>query len=632
MARLGKIGFATAVWTLATSAILGAQIFVPAQARDSARTPAPPTERRIPVGTSSICGTVTTETGTPVPGVRVTVNGQPAASSPGTDGEQMWLTRTVTTDASGEFSFPRLPAGAFTITAAHAQNLLLPTNYGQRRPGGQGQIIQLADGQKISLNVPMQRGSTISGVIIGPNGDPQAGAQVHAMRYVRWSGFRRLEPVKYAQTDDRGVYRLFGLAPGDYVIAAIPNSSDLYNNNTMGIESDVIERAIVSGPVRPPARPGALPTVSVPIPTLSQFERGSSLAYLPTYAPNASSPSDATAISVTGSDERSGIDIQVRLLRATTIRGTIATPLDPGVTAQLWLQSDDASVQLQGGQSGLDEKGNFVFSVVPPGSYTVFAQTVVAPQSITWIDGEAQPSRKNPPLSDAQKMWGKARVTVAGEPNVTMSLNLQPSRSISGTVVFEMQERPDLTTRKVTVTVAAAPSPQQIWIEHKAAVGPDGRFTIAGVPAGRYTFRIDAGGYLKSATIAGQDTLDGGLDFTGDRDVTDAVLTLTDQMGEVTGTLTNSAGKPAMDYTIIIAPTDSRFWTPQSRRIRSARPAINGDYEFEGLPAGSYGISVVTDLEEGALNDPEFLRAISQTALPVLLADKGRITQALRVK
>ena len=195
-----------------------------------------------------------------------------------------------------------------------------------------------------------------------------------------------------------------------------------------------------------------------------------------------------------------------------------------------------------------------------------------------------------------------------------------------------MTQRPDLTARKVTVTVASAPSAQQIWIEHRGIVGPDGRFTIAGVPAGRYTFRIDAGEYLKSATISGEDTLDAVLDFAGDRDVTDAVLTVTDQMGEVTGTLTNSAGKPALDYTIIIAPTDSRYWTPESRRIMSARPAVNGEYGFEGLPAGSYGISVVTDLEQGALNDPEFLRALSQTAVPVLLTDKGRITQALRVK
>jgi carboxypeptidase family protein len=630
----GRVWIIASLWTMCMSAAAGAQIFLPTGQRDSSGATAQPSERRIPVGTSSICGKVATEAGRPVAGVRVTVNGQTRLTPSPANLEQMWVTRSVVTDVSGEFSFPRLPAGAFTLAATHPQGLLLPTNYGQRRAGGEGQVIQLADGQKLTLNFSMQSGSVISGLVVGPNGEPQAGVQVRAMRFDRSSGFKRLQGAKYAQTDDRGMYRMFGLAPGDYLVSATPNAAAFYNSNPMGVDAEVVERAIASGPVRPAEVTGALPTVAVPLPTPWQMDRRAMPSYLPTYAPDAMSPADATAISVTGSDERTGINIQVRLVTATIINGVISTPLDPGVTVQVWLQSDDTAAQaFQSNQSSLDEKGVFTFAGVSPGSYTLFAHTTVAEPTISWVDGESRQSPKNPPLTDAQKMWGLTRITVTGEPRFPVNLSLQPSRSISGTVLFDMKQRPDLSQLQLKVIANPAPSAQPVYIELRGTVGPDGRFTISGVPAGRWVLGLTGcDGELKSAMVSGQDTLDIPLEFTGDRDVSDAVLTVVDEMSDLSGLLTDSAGKPAPGYTIIVAPTDSRYWTPGSRRVMSDKARVNGEYEFEGLPAGSYGISVVTDLEQGALSDPEFLRALSRTAIPVLIGEKSKVTQNLRVK
>jgi hypothetical protein len=52
--------------------------------------------------------------------------------------------------------------------------------------------------------------------------------------------------------------------------------------------------------------------------------------------------------------------------------------------------------------------------------------------------------------------------------------------------------------------------------------------------------------------VFGQDTLDFPLEFAGDRDATDVVLTVADQMSQVNGTLTDAAGKPAIDYFIVL--------------------------------------------------------------------------------
>ena len=151
------------------------------------------------------------------------------------------------------------------------------------------------------------------------------------------------------------------------------------------------------------------------------------------------------------------------------------------------------------------------------------------------------------------------------------------------------------------------------------------------MPAGRFIIRLN-GGYLKSSVVSGQDTLDFPLDFAGDRDVTDAVLTVTDRLGGLNGTLTDAMGKPALDYIIVAAATDSRFWGPGSRRVRSTGLSVDGKYDFGALPPGSYQISVVVDPQQGALSDPEFLRAIAATSIPITIMDGIKATQNLRVK
>lgn len=328
-----------------------------------------------------------------------------------------------------------------------------------------------------------------------------------------------------------------------------------------------------------------------------------------------------------------GVDIVVQFMRASNIQGVVSTPLDPGVTVQMSLVSDDTTIDSpQGNSTRPDASGKFTFRTIAPGKYTVFAQTVIAP--VTFVNGQpARPEGPPPPLTDAQKMWGKAQITVGGEPTVSVNVQLQPSRSISGTVVFDMAKPPDLSRSRFTVTISPAPSPQQTFFSAppQATVGSDGRFTLTGVSPGRYILRA-SGGLLKSSMVAGQDTLDFPLDFTGDRDVTDAVLTMTDQFSELTGTLSDSSGKPAPDYMILVVSSDSRYWIPGARRVVMSRPGPDGRFVVRSLPAGAYMVAAVLDLESGAQYDPEFLRTVARASVPVTITEGGKVAQDLRVK
>jgi protocatechuate 3,4-dioxygenase beta subunit len=529
------------------------------------------------------------------------------------------------TDASGRFSIERLPAGLFTVSVS--RNQFLSLNYGQKRPDGQGAPVPLADSQQVKLTLAMLRGGVITGLVVGDDGQPAPNAQVAAWRYIMNSGVRRLAQTNGVTADDRGVYRLFNLQPGDYVVGATPNNADLFNRAPV---IDALESLIVSAPVQPPSAPGLPASVTVSMPPAGRGPIEMPPGYLPTYYGGTMTRTDAMPLHVNAGEERSGIDIATMLVQATNVHGHVAMPAIDNVAVQLSLLSDDPTVQgFSGTRVGPD--GTFTLRDVAPGTYTVLAQTVIAPMQMPMrVGGPGGPPAPMPVLTDEQKLWGRAVVTVSGDPSVTVELAMQPGKSISGVVRFEMERPPDLTRQRLNVTLANPPGVNQPMFGPlpSATIGPDGRFTIAGVTPGRYVLR--GGGNLKSSIVLGRDSLDFPFEVVGDRDITDAVLTVTDKVTDLSGSVMDSSGKPVYDATVVAAAADPQYWTPASRRIVTSRPGPQGRYEFRNLPPGDYYLAVVMDLEPGGQFDPEFLKTLT-TGVRVTLSEGGKLSQDLRL-
>ena len=549
----------------------------------------------------------------------------PSGGTLGAPALEPFVNRVAVTDAGGRFSIERLPAGLFTVTVS--RNLFLTLNYGQKRPEGQGAPIPLADGQQVKLDLAMLRGGVITGLVVGGDGQPAPNAQVSAWRYMTNSGVRRIAQTNGATADDRGVYRLFNLQPGDYVVGATPNNADLFNRAPV---MDLLETLILSAPVHPPWAPGLPASVTVSMPPMARGPIEAPPGYLPTYYGGSMTRTDATVLHVNAGEERSGVDIATMPVQATNIHGHVAMPAMDNVAVQLSLLSDDPAVQgFSGTRVGPD--GTFTLRDVAPGTYTVMAQTVITPiQMPMRAGGPAGPPPPMPMLTDDQKLWGRAVVTVAGDPSVTVELTMQPGKSISGVVRFETEHPPDLTRQRMTVNLGNAPGVNQPMFGPlpNGAIGPDGRFTIAGVTPGRYVLR--AGGNLKSSIVLGRDSLDFPFDVTGDRDITDAVLTVTDRLTDLSGSVMDPSGKPIYDATIVAAAADPQYWTPASRRIVTSRPGPQGRYEFRGLPPGDYYLAVVMDLEQGGQFDPDFLKTLT-TGVRVTLSEGGKLQQDLRL-
>jgi hypothetical protein len=94
--------------------------------------------------------------------------------------------------------------------------------------------------------------------------------------------------------------------------------------------------------------------------------------------------------------------------------------------------------------------------------------------------------------------------------------------------------------------------------------------------------------------------------------------------------MTDPVGKPAPGYTLILFAADGRFWTPQSRRIQTARPASDGRYAFRSMPAGDYRLIAVEDVEPGQWFDPAFLKELLGASLTVSLGPGEKRTQDIR--
>jgi protocatechuate 3,4-dioxygenase beta subunit len=630
------------------------------QVRDIAPPQNQPTERLVPIGTSGITGTVTAaDTGRPVRGANVNITaviGTPPSSGPlagipvnlapgvrgGVSPSVAFVNRQAVTDSSGRFSFERLPGGSYTVNVFRQQ--FLQTNYGQRKPGGQGAPVVIGEGQSVNITVPLMRGGSITGTVFAEDGAPEPQTQVSAWRITMNNGLRRVQQMQGAQTDDRGQYRIFGLQPGDYFVSAAPFTNDRANLERVQAEADAITRAVASGAVRPPAGPGMPSMAVLPVntpgqPAVGAFINNQPPGYLPTFSPNVNAPSKATPVHVAGGDEHTNVDVQLSLIESTTIVGTVSPAVEDGVGVQIGLIPVESTFDISSLPSTRsDQEGKFTLRNVAPGKYYVFAQTVVAPNRAALAAVVPGPGRANPQpqqLTDAQHMWARATVDVSGQSSIDVTLALKPGRSISGNVVFDFKTapvpNPSQRVMNVTLMIAPALQQQQFGPLPSAQVGPDGRFTMNGVIAGQYSLRANFA-MMKSSMLNGQDTLDFPFDFTGEADVNGAVITLTDAATQLSGHLTEGIGKPALDYSVVLFTTDERYWTPGSRRVLMARTDNTGAYTFRGVVPGAYMLGAVTDLEQGGQFDPELLKSLRSASKSVTVTENEKVVLDLRVK
>ncbi|HXG93796.1 MAG TPA: carboxypeptidase-like regulatory domain-containing protein [Blastocatellia bacterium] len=267
-----------------------------------------------------ITGRIISDTGQPIANARVGLNSL-ARSSQGY--------RTVNADEDGRFRFDDLAPGLYNIT---------PNAAGYTTAGESTEPKYYRPGDNVEIT--LIKGGVITGMVTSPTGEPVVAVQVRAIRVRDGEGRpvrSQQQPTIDRQTDDRGVYRLYGLKPGSYIVQA--GGRSLYYYSTQFINAYAED--------------------------------------VPTFFPS-STRDDAAEVTVRSGEEISGIDIRYRGERGHAVSGRITSALPPEVSNSyfpvLLVHASSGFIQSQAQADFRSGNGSFAFYGVPDGDYVLVAR------------------------------------------------------------------------------------------------------------------------------------------------------------------------------------------------------------------------------------------------------------------
>ncbi len=604
-------------------------------------------------------------TGRPVSGAVLWTAGS-AVAEPGASGRVR-----VITNAAGRFVFRGVAPGMLVLTAIKAGYVNATT--GQRRAGGTGQPLHVDGMHPVEdVQIRMWKFAAIAGTIVDEYGDPAVSVRVQALRRTFVAGAVRFEEAASAMSDDRGVYRIAGLTPGEYIVR-VPSTqtsvpSELMDAFFGGTPLSDTQLALVSremhaiGSTVAPAGSGYAmragnTTWSLPPGSLTPAASGTGTIVYPTvYFPAAAAAAQASVVALRSGDERTGADMQIRPVPGLPVSGTVLGPSGgvPIIAVRLVpAQDEGTTTPLSVATTMTDWSGAFTFPAVPPGQYSL--RVVRVPRPDPDVDGTPRVSSapggrmtiaSNAPAAPAPPPPVPADATLAAQVPLSigdsaiddLAVALVPAARVSGRIRFlGTREAPSPETiagMRVALTPAdgsgiAAPDE----VARGVHANEDGSFRSYGFPPGRYVLDViplsnRSGWYLETAMAQGRDVADQPFELAT-KDLDDVLITFTDRPSAIGGTVTGTRGGDGSAL-VVAFPVDEASWAGASRRIRGVRAAEDGTFLIQALPPGDYRVAAVQDDMVGEWNDPALLRALAAVAPTVHVLEGERSDVALR--
>ncbi|MGH9837342.1 MAG: carboxypeptidase-like regulatory domain-containing protein [Blastocatellia bacterium] len=490
----------------------------------------------------AITGRVLGDDGRPVAGVEVKAHR--VSVKRGSEGSAI-------SDEEGQFHFASLAPGVYVF------NLRVPGFIVEGASRG-GAVYRIGEQATIHLT----RGGVITGRVTDETGDPLVSVAV-SPRYVRGleeqANGSPLSDQELAMggggggvTDDRGVYRIYGLPPGVYVVGigdGIANWGDS-----------------------------------------QQLRRDA-----PTYYPSVSRAA-AAEITLRGNEEASGIDIRHRGEPGRTLSGVIAGAVEssrPFGYVGVRLRSVEAG-RFEAG-TGVHNSRTFVFSGVPDGEYKLQAMRP---------GGDDEPGARSLPR----------RVSLKGADLTGIELKLLPLGSIAGRVVVEpAAKKCEPNARQSFVeemTLRALPAEpkrgaEDIWsysFRFGSVPNANGEFVLRDLDAGKYFITADLpdeGWYVREVTLpsavpvaakqpvaAGKKPAGSGVAVKSGEKVSGVEVKIAEGAASLQGKIAPAAdgAKPSKRLRVHLVPAEADDpW-------RYAETVVGGDgaFGFQHLAPGKY--------------------------------------------
>jgi hypothetical protein len=405
----------------------------------NARTQSRREDRRV----GSITGRITGDGGQPIVGAGVFVRKTGTSSGVG---------RTIVTDEEGRFHVDELPLGTYFV-GANSPGYVPATEFGLVRYYRLGDIV----------TIRLTKGGVITGAVTTATGEPVVAARVNATRVRDTEGRPlRSQGGPSGVTDDRGIYRVYGLQSGTYIVGVNGGGSFYSPNYAYGGE-------------------------------------------VPVYHPSGTRDA-ATEVAVVAGQEVTGVDIRYRGVLGHAISGTLAglTEQDPstgtGVSISL-VHSSTGALHATSFIMARDSTRNFAVYGVPDGEYVLTAQFLMGGEG----SAASQPRR----------------VAVKGSDVTGVQLSLIPLGLITGRLTLESlteSERKsdckEVRTALLEEAMVMVRRDQKgdkerqgdlIFSLRDGAPNEKGEFVVEGLAAGRYHIGADLpeDWFVRKITTAG---------------------------------------------------------------------------------------------------------------------------------
>jgi hypothetical protein len=451
--------------------------------------------------------------------------------------------RFVPTNDNGDFEVKALDAGVYRVRATAPGYVATPSDADEETYYRVGDAILLT----------MIKGSVITGKVTNANNEPVVAVRVRALMIRDAEGKTVVAPDSSNDrlTDDRGIYRIFGLRPGTYVVYAGGRGSTGYGVNAFDNDA-------------------------------------------PTYAP--SSTRDTAAEIALASGEEQTIDIRYRAETGHSVSGSAianANNRQPWITIRLARLSDGAPDITFSTQQNSTAKG-FEFQGVADGEYLIWAQY--------------SPTPGDSVISEAR------RITVRGADVTGIELITKPLATVAGDFILEQSKIESCKGKRApafdetVVAIQRKPRPAEkdraeLALFNSAQAIPDasGHFILRNLSSGAYDFDarfFSRYWYLRSIQTAST-----------------AASTRTDAMnGASPGLLSLKAGESVTGIKIVLAegaaslagqvqlPKDEKldagaivYLVPAEKeaandalRFFITQIHTDGSFEFNNLPPGRY--------------------------------------------
>ena len=497
-------------------------------------------------GTASISGRVySTATGAPIRGAVVTL----AAGLPEdamTARARFEAAKTgVTTDMDGRFRLSGVAAGSYFVIAmpSTSSGRHLTAGYAARHANDPGKAVIVTDGADVrGVDIALPPSLAIEGRVVDESGEPLARVAIFAGRYGAGSDVpQRVGSAGLfgIQTDDLGHYRLYGLEPGTYVVAADGRSAVTF------VDSDGHAFA------------GTITTKDA-------------VPFAVTFHPSTTDESAAQRVRLSGQD-LTGIDITLLRSRRLQLSGMLLNSRgQPAVFTSVVLARRGLAL-LETRTFQTDPLGQFRAGGLEPGDYRVLVGSGLAP-GLGSVNGRTE--------------FAEVPVTIADDVS-DLTVTTQPGIGLTGQVVFA-----ENTPARAPAMTVALRRPEE-WTTRTEAVQTtmDDAFRFyASDVFGAYLVRVAGlgrGWAVKAVTLDGVDITDLPMAFTAEHEGRLHVV-LSSRVATVEGRVRVEEGASAGDARIYLFAEERTSWRMSSPRTHAIDVGENGKFQIPDLAPGRY--------------------------------------------